>query len=121
MSRNEQENLVQKIRAQYTEKERTELDALKELDKKVKKPADLFGWSFGSLAALIMGAGMSLIMTDIGAAVGLSATMLPGVAVGVVGMLMAIVNYPVYKSILNARRRQYAAEILALSDSIVNG
>ena len=42
MDRNDKEFLVQKIRTQYTEKEHTQLDALKELDAKVKRPANVF-------------------------------------------------------------------------------
>ena len=36
MNKNDKDFLVQKIRTQYTEKENTELDALRELDRKVK-------------------------------------------------------------------------------------
>ena len=36
--KNDQEFLVQKIRTQYTEKQHTQLDELKELDAKVKRP-----------------------------------------------------------------------------------
>lgn len=115
----EQDYLVQKIRTQYTEKAHTELDALKELDKKVKKPATIFAYTFGTLASLIMGGGMSLIMTDINLAIGLNDPMLPGIVIGVLGMLMAAINYPIYKKLLNARRKQYADEIIALSDKIM--
>ena len=65
MNRNDQDFLVQKIRTQYTEKEHTGLDELKELDTKVKRPANVFAYIFGSISAIIMGAGMSLVMTDI--------------------------------------------------------
>ena len=51
----DREFLVQKIRSQYTEKEQTDLDELKALDKKVKKPADVFAYVFGSIAAIVMG------------------------------------------------------------------
>ena len=61
MNRNDQEFLVQKIRSQYTEKESTELDALRNLDAKVKRPANVFAYVFGSISAVIMGAGMSLV------------------------------------------------------------
>lgn len=54
MDRNDQEFLVQKIRTQYTEKEHTQLDALKELDAKVKRPASVFAYTFGGISALIM-------------------------------------------------------------------
>ncbi|MGN1121657.1 MAG: hypothetical protein ACI4RV_04760, partial [Eubacteriales bacterium] len=63
MNRNDQEYLVQKIRTQYTEKEHTQLDALRELDAKVKRPANVFAYIFGSISAIIMGCGMSLVMT----------------------------------------------------------
>jgi len=36
-------------------------------------------------------------------------------------MLMAIINYPVYKKMLGSRRKKYAAEIIALSDKIMKG
>lgn len=62
MNKNDQEFLVQKIRTQYTEKENTQLDALKELDKKVKKPANVFAYTFGTIGALVLGSGMSLAM-----------------------------------------------------------
>ena len=65
----DQEFIVQKIRTQYTEKQHTELDERKALDAKVKKPANVFAYTYGTAAAIVMGAGMSLVMTDIGAIV----------------------------------------------------
>lgn len=121
MFRNDEEFLVQKIRTQYTEREHTQLDALKELDRKVHKPANMFAYIFGSISALIMGGGMSLVMTDIGTTLGMGEAMIPGIIIGVVGLLMAAVNYPVYKKILGSRRKKYADEIIALSDKIMQG
>ena len=118
MNKTDKEFLVQKIRTQYTEKEHTSLDELKELDKKVKRPANIFGYVFGSISAIVMGGGMSLVMTDIGETIGLSSPMIPGIVIGVAGMLMAIVNYPIYKSLLASRRKKYADKIIAISDKI---
>ena len=119
MSHNDQEFLVQKIRAQYTEKQYTELDALKELDAKVKRPANVFAYTYGSVSAIVMGAGMSLVMTDIGAMIGLASTMVPGIAIGVVGMAMALSTYPIHKRMLASRRKKYAPEIIKLSEKIM--
>ena len=119
MNKNDQQFMAQKIRTQYMEKESTELDALCELDAKVKRPANVFAYLFGSISAIIMGAGMSLVMTDIGAAVGMESTMIPGIAIGLVGMLLAIVNYPIYKGILGSRKKKYGAKILKLSEKIM--
>lgn len=121
MNKNDQEFLVQKIRTQYTEKEHSQLDALKELDTKVKRPANVFAYVFGSISAIIMGSGMSLVMTDIGTQFGMTETMVPGIVIGVIGMAMAIVNYPMYKKILASRRKRYADKIIALSDELMRG
>ena len=120
MNRNDKEFLVEKIRTQYTEKETTELDSLKALDAKVKRPANLFAYIFGGISAIIMGCGMSLVMTDIGAIVGLGEAMIPGIAIGLVGMAMALLTYPIYKSILGARKKKYAKQILELSEKMIN-
>ena len=121
MSHNDQEFLVQKIRTQYTEKQHTELDALKELDAKVKRPANAFAYIYGSISAVVMGAGMSLVMTDIGATIGLASAMVPGIAIGVVGLGLALTTYPIYKGMLNSRKKKYAPEIMKLSDKIMKG
>ena len=116
---NDSEFLVQKIRTQYTEKQHTELDALKELDAKVKRPANVFAYVYGSLSAIIMGSGMSLVMTDLGTILGLSNSLIPGIAIGVVGMVMALTTYPIFKGILNSRKKKYGPQILALSEKIM--
>lgn len=116
----EEQFLAQKIRTQYTEKRTTELDTLRRLDQMVKRPANIFAYLFGSIAAIIMGAGMSLTMTDIGAAIGMEQSFVPGILIGVVGMTMALVNYPIYRGILSARKKKYAPQIIAMSDRIMN-
>ena len=117
---NDQGSLVQKIRTQYTEKEHTELDELKALDAKVKKPANVFAYTFGSLSAIVMGAGMSLVMTDIGATIGIANAMVPGIVIGVVGLGMALLTWPVYNKLLSSRKKKYAPQILALSEKLMD-
>ena len=117
----DKEFMVEKIRSQYTEQERTELDALKALDAKVKKPANVFGFTYGSLGTIVMGAGMSLVMTDIGTILGMTETLVPGIAVGIAGLIMVLTTYPIYKKILNSRKRKYAGKIIELSDRITKG
>ena len=114
----DQEFMVEKIRSQYTEQQHTELDALKALDAKVKKPAYVFGYTYGSIGAIVMGAGMSLVMTDIGAALGRLAMMV-GIAVGLVGMVLAALAYPVYNRVLKKQRQKIAPQILHLSEELL--
>lgn len=120
MNKNDQQFIAQKIRTQYMEKQSTELDALRALDAKVKRPANVFAYVFGSVSAIIMGAGMSLVMTDIGSTIGMQNAMVPGIIIGLVGMIMAIANYPAYKRILGSRKKKYGGEILKLSEKIMN-
>ena len=114
-----QEFIVQKIRTQYTEKQSSGLDELKALDARVKKPANVFAYTYGSVGAIVMGSGMSLVMTEIGTILGLTATMVPGIAIGVVGMGMALTTYPIYKKILGSRKKKFAPQIMALSDKLL--
>ena len=121
MNKNDQQFMAQKIRTQYMEKQSTGLDELRRLDAKVKRPAYVFAYVFGSLSSIIAGAGMSLTMTDIGATLGMTHTMPIGIAVGVVGLILAIVNYPIYKAILKSRKAKYAEQIIELSERIMGG
>ena len=120
MNRNDKSFMVEKIRTKYVEKKDSSLDELRKLDRKVKAPAEVFAYIFGSISALIMGAGMSLVMTDVATLLGLGDMTVPGIAVGVVGMVLAIVNYPIYKGILNSRKKKYSEQVIALSNKILS-
>ena len=117
----DQEFMVEKIRSQYTQEQHTELDALKALDARVKRPAKVFGFTWGTIGSVVMGAGMSLVMTEIGAVLGLEETMVPGIAVGVAGMVMALTTWPIYQKILTSRKKKFAEQIMELSERIMKG
>jgi hypothetical protein len=110
--------MVEKIRASYAEKEITKFDQLKELDRKVKRPAEVFAYVFGSISSLVLGTGMSLAMKVIGAT--LSFAMPLGIGVGLLGILLVSINYPIYKRILKRRKNKYEKQIFELSDSLLN-
>ncbi len=105
---------VEEIKAQYLPTEYTKLDELKALDRKVKRPAEVFAYSFGTAGALVLGTGMCLAMKIIGNAMPL------GIIIGVLGIAMVSVNYFAYKKILAGRKQKYAKRIFELSDSILN-
>ena len=121
MNHNDKKFIAEKIRTQYVKPQVGELDELRALDAKVKRPANIFAYIFGSVSAIIMGSGMSLIMTDIAQYIGLTQHVMPiGIAVGCVGLVLALVNYPIYKRILNSRKKKYASQIITLSERIVS-
>ena len=105
---------IQKIRASYTEKETTKLDELKALDKKVKRPAQIFAYVYGSVSSLVLGTGMCLAMKVIGN------MMIPGIVVGLIGIAMVSATYSLYKKILESRRSKYSKQIFALADELLN-
>ena len=120
MNNNDPVILAQQIRDQYVEKKPTELDELKKLDAEVKRPAATFAYAFGTLSAMVMGAGMSLVMTDVGEIIGLKKTRAAGVVLGIAGMAMAIANYPIHQNMLESRKKEYASRIINLNDKILN-
>ena len=119
MNNNDKQFIAQKIRTQYMEHQQSELDELRKLDAKVKKPANVFAYVFGSVSAVIMGAGMSLVMTDIGSMIGMTSTMIPGIVIGIFGMALALINYPMYKKFLEKRKEKYSERIIELSNKLM--
>ena len=79
----------------------------------------MFAYTYGSIGAIVMGAGMSLVMTEIGQMLGMTNTMVPGIAIGIVGMILALTTYPIYKKILSSRKKKYAPQIMKLSEKIL--
>lgn len=73
-------------------------------------------YTFGIVSTLVLGVGMCLCMGVIGT--GLSAAMPLGIVVGVAGLVMAGVNYPIYKKMLEKGKQKYAFEIMELAKEI---
>lgn len=116
-----QNKYVMKVRDDYIPKEHTKLEELKDLDKKVKMPALIFAYIFGAVASLILGTGMCLAMKTIGASLmSDSALMAVGVIVGVVGIILCIANYFIYRAVLNSRKKKYGSQIVSLSNELLN-
>lgn len=118
-SAKEQEELKQ-IRSKYMPREESKLDQLHRMDAGVTRKAAMRSVTVGLLGALILGLGMSLAMTDIGASLGLgSFAMVCGIAVGIVGMALVGIAYPVYFRALKRERAKIAPEILRLTDELL--
>lgn len=104
---------VEHIRASYTGRQVTKLDELKRLNKRVKRPAQIFAYIFGTVGALVLGTGMCLAMKVIGD------LMLAGIGIGLVGIALVSITYPIYKAMLGARRKKYADKVITLSDELL--
>lgn len=110
---------AEKIVSEYSENSKPEskITALKKLDQKVKRPAEIFAYTYGIIGSLILGTGMSLAMNVIGNFTG---QMVVGIVVGLVGIFMTATNHIFYKKILAKGKKKYAFEIVELAKEIVN-
>lgn len=113
---NNEIKMVNNMKNQYSlePKKITEIDKLKELDKRAKRPAQIFSYALGTVGALVLGTGMTMAMELI------PGGMIAGVAIGCVGMIIAGCNYKLHGMILNSRKKKYSKEILDLTDNILN-
>lgn len=102
---------AEKIRRQYLEKEANKIELLKKLDDKVKAPGKIVASILGIIGALVMGGGMAMVMEW--------GNMTVGLALGIPGMIVALLAYPIYALITNRRKKKYAAEIMRLSNEVV--
>ena len=114
----QQQKEVEAIRKKYLPQETDKMDQLRKLHAIPTKKARAASLTIGIIGALIMGTGMSLAMTEIGAALG-SLAMILGIAVGLVGMALAALAYPLYNRVLKKQREKIAPEILRLSDELL--
>lgn len=115
---------LKRIRDKYTAptKEEDKMARLRRLDASVTNTAQAVALVFGIIGTLVLGFGMSLIMTTgLAEAIGLneSMSMTVGIIVGVVGGILASLAYPIYNAIVKARRKKLAPEIIRLSDELM--
>lgn len=112
---------VEAIRKKYMPQEESKMDLLRKLDRSASQKAQSCALSFGIVGALILGCGMSLFMSDLGAMLGLGGNLalLIGVAAGSIGLVLVALAYPVYNRVLKKERERVAPEILRLTDELM--
>ena len=109
--------IAESIAKDYAPKESSKLVALKKLDSKAKLPATIFTYTWGIIFTLVFGTGMCLAMQVIGSGM---AGMVLGIVVGIIGMIGCVVNYPIYKKMLEKGKAKYAYEIVQLAREIAD-
>ena len=114
----QQKKEVEAIRKKYLPQEETKMEQLRRLHAIPTQKAQAASIAVGVNGVLILGTGMSLAMTDIGAALGILA-MIIGIAVGLVGLVLVALAYPIYNRVLKKQRGKIATEILQLSDELL--
>ncbi len=119
-SAKEQEEL-RKIRQKYVPKKVDRMEELRKLDAGVTRKATVISLVVGVIGALVLGSGMSLVMTDIGEMIGLygMSRMVLGVIIGMIGVALVSMAYPIYNRITQKERERIAPEIIRLTDELM--
>ena len=102
------------IANEYSKKEESKVIALRKLDRKAKRPSEIFAYTNGVVMTLIFGLGMCLVMKVIGD------SFILGIIIGIIGLIGICLNYPLYKKILNASKEKYSYDIIKLANEISN-
>jgi hypothetical protein len=114
---------LKKIREKYVAPPQSEdkMERLRRLDASVTQTAQAVALVFGVIGTLILGLGMSLIMTDLAEILGSCKDMAMGIGilVGLVGGILASLAYPLYNAIVKAKRKKLAPEIIRLTDELM--
>ena len=112
---------IRRIREKYQSKEEDGISKLRKMDAKVSQKATIISLVLGTFGALVMGMGMSLVMTDLGVILGLTGVvrMLIGIFIGLVGIILVALAYPVYSKVLKREREKIAPEILRLTEALM--
>ena len=106
---------VKKIREKYETPLQVEdkMELLRRLDAGVTRKGSVVALTVGILSTLVMGAGMSLCMVWGGN------LFIPGIIVGVVGIIGIALAYPIYTAVTKRERERIAPEILHLADELM--
>ena len=108
-----QQEEVQKIREKYVPKEEDKMEQLRRLDVSATQKGSVVSLVVGILSALFLGIGMSCCMVWGGV------FFVPGIVIGVIGIIGVALAYPLYERITKKEREKIAPEILRLTDELM--
>lgn len=110
-SAKEQEE-VNRIRKKYVAED-NKLEQLRRLDAGVTEKATAVSIIVGVVGALVLGVGMCCAMVWQGM------WFIPGIVIGLVGMAVVAMAYPIYQKVLKKERKKIAPEIIRLTDELI--
>lgn len=104
---------IKKIREKYIPREENKMEQLRRLDESATRPGTIASLIVGVLGTLVLGIGMCCCM------VWAENLFIPGIIIGIVGILAAASAYPLYVHITKKQREKLAPEILRLTDELM--
>lgn len=103
---------IEQIRKKYLPKEENKMEKLRRLDKNAEKPGMVAALTIGITGTMILGIGMCCCM------VWAESAFVLGIILGILGIGILSVAYPIYKRITKKQREKIAEQILALSEEL---
>lgn len=103
---------IAQIRKKYLPKEEDKMELLRKLDRDATKPGTICSIAVGVVGSLVFGFGMSCVM------VWSDSFMILGIVVGLIGMVMMGIAYPLYGKITKKQQEKIAPQILALTEEL---
>ena len=110
-SANQQEE-IEAIRRKYLPKEEDKMEQLRQMDKRVSRKGTIISIIIGVIGCLLLGIGMCCTMEWAGR------WFVPGIIIGVIGIVMIALAYPLYERITKKERKKIAPLILKLADEL---
>lgn len=105
---------IRRIREKYLPKDEyaSKLDQLKKLDKMTERKGTIISIVLGIIGTLLFGTGLSFVLA-------LTQNFVPGIIIGVVGMIVLASALPAYMHITKKEREKVADEILKLTEELM--
>lgn len=107
-----QQEEIEAIRRKYLPKEEDKIEQLRQMDKRVSHKGTIISIIIGVIGCLLLGIGMCCTMEWAGR------WFVPGIIIGVIGIVMIALAYPLYERITKKERKKIAPLILKLADEL---
>ncbi|HIS69844.1 MAG TPA: hypothetical protein IAA58_10835 [Candidatus Gallacutalibacter stercoravium] len=107
-----QQEEIQNIRKKYLPRQENKMEQLRRLDQSATKKGTVVSILMGVVGCLLLGIGMCCTM------VWMEQLFIPGVIIGVIGIVAIAAAYPLYSRITKKQRQKLAPQILKLTEEL---
>ncbi len=105
---------LKRLREKYAPKDPIEnkMDQLRMMDRKVESVGRAKALTLGIMGTLMLGIGMccTMVWTEV--------AFIPGIAIGIIGIAVLSMAYPVYRSVTRKEREKIAPEMMRLIEEL---
>ncbi|MBQ8525650.1 MAG: hypothetical protein IJ460_02870 [Clostridia bacterium] len=108
-----QKTEIESIRKKYLPPEEDKMTLLRKLDSSVYQKATSLSLIAGFIGAIVFGVGMCCCM------VWMDKWFIPGIIIGIIGIGIIALAYPIYSKIIKKEREKIAPEIMRLTDELM--